>query len=540
MKTTRIQIQCITIACLTAWIALPAVCGFPETPAAPTIRRPAKPPAKTPVLKAPEVVEVKTPTAVEVKTPPKAPDVVVPPKVPATVTAPKAPVVPKVVEIPKAPVVPKVVDSPKVPKVPVVKTAPATPAQPNVVVVPKLPSAAVADNQLGPGHKINNGKIGDVIKTPVSGVPTSGKPPSSGSTLPGGIATSLDPSARPDVSGFQKGLGTDLLGKDLSRGGLAGAQRTLEDPSVTASAESAGKNPGGSGYGNEESMVGAGAEKGTAGTSLAPVANDDEGVHGGLSAEKQKEYEGTVLGKVAGVFVTGGDNSTRGQALKQATDEIDGKSPSTSDSGTAGGSGSSGSSGSTDTGPKVVETHTSSDGVVSSTKFDDGTVVVVNTDNGTTTTQNPDGSTVTRDKDGNKTTTPAPSTSIPNPDNEGAGSLPPELQALHDQEMAQIRANAPKHVSGAGPENPSGGGDDTGYTPGNKTGATVDKKQQLLGGDEFESVTHVRPSGPVGSVPVTKAGGAGPENPSGGGDDTGGFVPGDNSSPAPKSPSSGH
>jgi hypothetical protein len=89
--------------------------------------------------------------------------------------------------------------------------------------------------------------------------------------------------------------------------------------------------------------------------------------------------------------------------------------------------------------------------------------------------------------------------------------------------------------NGAQPESPSGGGDDNVWTGG--SGPLPDKKGKLLGGDTREPIaTRAKPV-ISSSTPLRKPGSAGPENPSGGGDDSG-YQPGNqNSSPPGSKPS---
>jgi hypothetical protein len=195
---------------------------------------------------------------------------------------------------------------------------------------------------------------------------------------------------------------------------LIGGGRSLEDlkGALESSGFSTGETGGSSGKGGdlhpgnnrEESMLG--ADTTTSGTSLAPVTNNDEGVHAADGGKTAKDFGDGTLGKAAAGIV-----SPPGPAhdqMQYAMDEIK------SDSGRSATNNSA-----------APKDHTSSDGKVSSHRNDDGSTTVNDYSNGTTTTLNKDGSSTTSKIDsngnivpGSTTTTPAPS--IPDEDHQSA------------------------------------------------------------------------------------------------------------------------
>lgn len=103
---------------------------------------------------------------------------------------------------------------------------------------------------------------------------------------------------------------------------------------------------------------------GQAGTApVGIVYDDEEGLKGGKGSDNEAANAASKL--FTGLY------SNKGEALQQALDEQD------------------------SIGRNVESTHTSKDGVVTSTKYSDGTIVVSNKDSGTTTTLKPDGSSTT-------------------------------------------------------------------------------------------------------------------------------------------------
>jgi hypothetical protein len=315
------------------------------------------------------------------------------------------------------------------------------------------------------------------------------------------IDVPLDPTARPALDGLKRNrmAGADLLpgrGGAKDEGLRAGfAPRSLDsirqsfapsandgrqqDPGAASGTTKRGGHQ--TRYGSKSSMIG--AETSTAGTSLAPIAYDDEGVRDNSKGETAKEW-GHIAGPAADVFVTGGKGTEREQALRQAEAEDDansgrtkGDSKGTGQGGESTG-GQKGSSGTKDDGSVY---RGSSDGKVDTWKYPDGKVVVRNHDNGTTTTLYPDGSTETKKKDG--TTERTGPVSIPDP--ESGGSLGGYWQGQVDSQVARAKAGLKVGAKPAGNGNTDPADDNAGGTPSTKVENTRvrDLKRTLLGGD---------------------------------------------------------
>jgi hypothetical protein len=201
-----------------------------------------------------------------------------------------------------------------------------------------------------------------------------------------------------------------------------------------------------------ESMLSADKGAGTAGSTIAPVTNDDEGVHDVAHANPD-DYG--VLGKIGTAIGSGLPSTSTGQALKQATDEID--ADSNPDAGAV----------QPAPGPDdIVSEHESSDGTVYVIKFGDGTTIVADKNNNTTTTTHPDGSTDTRDETTHKSTHTDPLTT-PDAEHQGA-PLPDSIQHSIDADIEDLRALKPATDDGATDPNPDA---DPGFGSGSGSGS---------------------------------------------------------------------
>jgi hypothetical protein len=331
------------------------------------------------------------------------------------------------------------------------------------------PVHAGQDARLG-GRQTGSGKSGVSNQNPISGAPSKRNKPATGSSRPGGTEVSIDPSARPKPGSLERGKAfeglpgqkgidsrlTDRAADPKGRVKETGESR-LRDPRSGGNAGSGTVQPGDSRYGSKESMIGADANGKPTGTTIAPSIYDDEGLHAVDGGKTAKDNEGNELGRIGTAIGSGGLRGPTADAMKQALDEQDGKSPGAGSAGGDVGSGSSGGkSGSGTANPdEITEYHTSKDGRSTVWKYADGRVEVRNNETGTTTTQYPDGTIVDKDKDGKTTTTQPPS--IPSPGNQGA-PLPAELQKQIDADVAAARKQA--RVGGSRPP----GGSDPNHT----------------------------------------------------------------------------
>jgi hypothetical protein len=170
-------------------------------------------------------------------------------------------------------------------------------------------------------------------------------------------------------------------------------------------------------YGSAQSLFGDGVngEVSTAGTALTPVGyREGDGVYDATTGTTAKEYEGTVLEKLANWLSGTTDSTNAGQALGQAIEEQDKNGE--GDSNDAAGDSATEDSGSTDSSASSgdgksaervdmgdFEYYVSDDGTTWVLEFDDGTVVVHDTETNTTITLKPDGTVIEEDANGNKT-----------------------------------------------------------------------------------------------------------------------------------------
>lgn len=320
----------------------------------------------------------------------------------------------------------------------------------------KLPRVVhLGDQDLSSPKKPGSDKGPKVDQEPIGGVPTRDGKTVGNSNLPEGLALSLDPSARPDLANFKrKQQGDDFFGTDdrLNRGqnGLARLRdifTSLLQLGGSANAPEGDVQPGDTRYGNEESMVGGG------------VIDDTK--------KGAKSYADTVTNSDE-------DNSPGGIAKRQAKEEEEFLS---------------------------ATTKTSSDGTVTKDTLPNGTVRVRDENNGTTTTLYPDGSTRTVDNETGKVIdSTKPSTSMPDPDHEGA-PLPADIQKQLDDDMAKLRAAGPQHIQGNidfGDE-----GADAGMPVGkaDKSAPVPDKKKGLINPGTPEATTPAHPSLDQDEVP---------------------------------------
>jgi hypothetical protein len=364
------------------------------------------------------------------------------------------------------------------------------------------------------GRQTGGSKSGVSSQHTTSGPPSKGNKPSTQSSRPGGTEVSIDPSARPNPGDLERGKAFEGLPgqKDLdsrltdredpkSRVKETG-EALLKDP--RGGGGSGAVQPGDSRYGSKESMIGAdatGSKGGPTGTTIAPSRYDDEGLHAVDGGKTAKDNEGNELGRIGTSIGSGGLRGPTADAMKQALDEQDGKSPGAGSAGGDAGSGSSGgNSGSKTAGPNdITEYHTSKDGRSTVWKYGDGRVEVRNNETGTTTTQYPDGTIVDKDKDGETTTTEPPS--IPGGDNQGA-PLPADLQKQIDADVAaarkQARVGGSRQPGGADPNHtdPAPDGDDaTGSGAADETKAVPVKSGLIVNpGSPGASSSSARPS----------------------------------------------
>ena len=125
------------------------------------------------------------------------------------------------------------------------------------------------DAQLGSGRKIGSDKGGVSNQNPISGAPSKGNKPPTGSSRPGGMDVSVDPSARPKPGTLERGKAfeglpgqkpvdsrlTDRAADPKGRVQETGDSR-LQDPRSGGGAGSAALKPGDTRYGSKESMIG--------------------------------------------------------------------------------------------------------------------------------------------------------------------------------------------------------------------------------------------------------------------------------------------
>jgi hypothetical protein len=372
---------------------------------------------------------------------------------------PKLPSIPAAKAPPEIPAPPVVKEVQKFPAAAAIKAPPAAPAAgtgsaaqgvPKTAVEPRVDTSRIKDVHvgedvnLGPGRKIDDGKGGVSNQNTISGPPSKGSKPATGTSQPGGIEVSVDPSARPNPTDLKKGKPidglpgqegldsrlTDRVGDPKGRLKDAG-EALLTDPKGGGSASSGDVQPGDTRYGSKESLIGGG------------VVDD--------TVKGAKAYKGEVTGTA--------DNTPGGSAIRQANEESDFLS---------------------------ADRKTSTDGTVIVDTLPNKTVRVRDENNGTTTTLYPDGSTQTVDnKTGNvidKTDklVDKKSTSIPDSDSQGA-PLPAEIQKQVDADLAaarkQLHVGSARQPGGTNPNNtdPAPDGDET---TGAAAGA-VDKAARL-------------------------------------------------------------
>jgi hypothetical protein len=393
--------------------------------------------------------------------------------------------------------------------------APKKAAEPRLDTSKQRPAHVRENVNLGPGRKAGDGSRGVSNQNAISGVPSKGSKPQPGSSRFGGMEVSVDPGARPDPGTLQRGKGLEGLpgrpgldprlnqrGRDPRGGVEQKGEALLGDP------RSGGGNttiqPGDTRFGSKQSMIGkdaSGSKAEPTGTTIAPSTFDDEGLHPGDGGKTAKDNEGNELGRIGTLIGSGGLRGPTADAMKQAIDEQDGKSPGAGTAGGDAGSGSSGgSSGSGTADPnEITEYHTSKDGRSSVWKYADGRVEVRNNETGTTTTQYPDGTVVDKDKDGKTTTTEPPTSSIPTPDNPGT-PLPDEVQRQIDADLEQLRGSSSRRGGGRNPNHTDPVPDDNDATG---TGSGVADESQPIPDKSRLIVTPTSPDGSVARVRPT-------------------------------------
>ena len=304
------------------------------------------------------------------------------------------------------------------------------------------------DAQLGSGRKIGGDKGGVSNQNAISGPPSKPNQPAPGSTRPGGMEVSVDPSARPDPGGLKKGKsleglpGQQGLDPRLTERGSnpkgdvkQKGEALLQDP--RSGGGKSGVEPGTTRYGSKQSMIGKG------------VVDD--------TVKGAEQYKGNVTGTA--------DNTPAGSQQRQLKEDIkfDSAAP-----------------------------DPSSDGKVTKWTADDGTIRVRNEDNGTTTILNKDGSTLTYDnKTGDVIDRTKPSTSMPDSDH---APLPDEIQKQIDADVQKLRGDNTRQPGGRNPNNTDPVPDDNDAT-GTGTGE-ADESQPI----PDKSRLIVNPSSPDGSA----------------------------------------
>jgi len=355
---------------------------------------------------------------------------------------------------------------------------------------------------IGSRRKIENGKGDELKQQPVAGIPTrEGPAPERNSLL--GTAISLDPSARPDLAGFQRKVPGDVFGgvdARLSRGtdGKAKLQEMMQSLfnllGEASETEEGELQPGDTPYGNADSMFGADAgqkKSGATGTTVAPSTYDEEGLHAADGGKTAESYKGTTLGNVGTALGNGLPSTPTGQALQQAMDQI--KSDSNGDAAKDDKPKDAKPDAGTEPKNNEPKVTTSSDGNVTKFEYPDGTVAVRNETNGTTTTLYKDGSTkTTKNGTGEVIDETPPTTSIPDSDHQGV-PLPAQIQKQLDADLEALRAIGPKKEPGnVDPGEGSEAGSPVGTV--DEDAAIPDKKSGIINPGSPEVETHPRPS----------------------------------------------